>query len=183
VDGARDFRALSTALRRGDEAAWREFHGVYYPRIFRWLLALAHGDEESAAEAAHLAFLRAVRRIPDIAAPEELWRWLTRLARCAYIDEWRRRKSRGSLLRRWLDHSEPPALPPPEADPLALLDECLATLTTDDRLLLEEKYFAQQPVRALAADRDLPEKALESRLTRARERLRAALNHRLRHAD
>lgn len=178
-----DLRAHTAALRRGDEAAWREFHGGYYPRIFRWLLAVAHGDAEMAAEAAHLAFLRAVRRVPETAVPDELWRWLTRLARSAYIDEWRRRRSRGSVLRRWLDAAEPPDMTPPDSDPLAVLDECLASLTVDDRLLLEEKYFAQQPVRVLAAGRDLAEKALESRLTRARERLRVALTRRLRHAD
>jgi RNA polymerase sigma factor (sigma-70 family) len=181
VDG--DFRAQTAALRRGDEAAWREFHGAFYPRIFRRLLAVAHGDAEMAAEAAHLAFIRAVRRVPETGHPDELWRWLTVLARSAFIDEWRRRRSRGSLLRRWLDAAEPPEMSPPGSDPLALLDECLATLTADDRLLLEEKYFAQQPVRNLAAARDLAEKALESRLTRARERLRAALTQRLRHAD
>jgi RNA polymerase sigma-70 factor (ECF subfamily) len=181
VDG--DLREHTAALRRGDETAWREFHGAYYPRIFRWLLAVAHGDVEMAAEAAHLAFLRAVRRVPQNAGADELWRWLTLLARSAYIDEWRRRRSRGSLLRRWLDAAEPPDLSPPDSDPLAVLEECLASLTTDDRVLLEEKYFAQHSVRVLAAGRDLGEKALESRLTRARERLRAALTQRLRHAD
>ena len=178
-----DLRLLTAALRRGDEEAWRSFHGSFYPRLFRWLLALAHGDEEMAAEAAHLTFLRAVRRVPVTAAAEELWRWMTRLARCAYIDEWRRRNSRGNLLRRWLDHSEPPDIPPSNCDPLSVLDECLAALAEEDRLLLEEKYFARQPVRDLAAGRGLSEKALESRLTRARGRLREALNHRLRHAD
>ncbi|HEX2750833.1 MAG TPA: sigma-70 family RNA polymerase sigma factor [Verrucomicrobiales bacterium] len=178
-----DLRAFTAALRRGDEGAWREFHGTFHPRIFRWLLALAHGDEEAAAETAHLTFLRAVRRVPHTGEPDELWRWLTLLARCAYIDEWRRRKSRGNLLRRWLDHSEPPDLPLPETDTLTILDECLASLSGDDRLLLEEKYFARQPVRDLASGRQLSEKALESRLTRARERLRDALTRRLRHAD
>jgi RNA polymerase sigma-70 factor, ECF subfamily len=178
-----DLRSFTAALRRGDEGAWREFHGTLYPRLFRWLLALSHGDEEAAAEAAHLTFLRAVRRVPHTADAGELWRWMTRLARCAYIDEWRRRKSRGTLLRRWLDHSEPPNLPPADSDPLAVLDECLASLGDDDRILLEEKYFNRMPVRELATGRQLSGKALESRLTRARERLREALNHRIRHAD
>jgi len=179
----KDLRPFTAALRRGDEAAWREFHGAFYPRLFRWLLALSHGDEEAAAEAAHLTFLRAVRRVPHTDDGDELWRWMTRLARCAYIDEWRRRKSRGNLLRQWLDHSEPPDISSPDSDPLAVLDECLASLAEDDRLLLEDKYFTRQPVRDLAAGRGLTEKALESRLTRARDRLREALHHRLRHAD
>ncbi|HWB07489.1 MAG TPA: sigma-70 family RNA polymerase sigma factor [Verrucomicrobiales bacterium] len=178
-----DLRPFTAALRRGDERVWRDFHNAFYPRVFRWLLALAHGDEEAAAEAAHLTFLRAVRSVPHTGDSDELWRWMTRLARCAYIDEWRKRKSRGILLRRWLDHSEPPGIPPADSDPLAVLDECLASLSSDDRDLLEEKYFARQPVRHLAADRQLSEKALESRLTRARERLRDALTQRLRHAD
>jgi RNA polymerase sigma factor (sigma-70 family) len=178
-----DLRSFTAALRRGDEGAWREFHGTSYPRVFRWLLALSHGDEEAAAEAAHLTFLRAVRGVPHTGDADELWRWMTRLARCAYIDEWRRRKSRNTLLRRWLDHSEPPDIPPADSDPLAVLDDCLASLGEDDRILLEEKYFARQPVRELAAARHLSDKALESRLTRARERLRDALTRRIRHAD
>jgi RNA polymerase sigma factor (sigma-70 family) len=178
-----DVLSLTAALRRGHEEAWREFHGAFYPRLFRWLLALSHGDEEQAAEAAHLTFLRAVRRVPETPCGEELWRWLTRLARCAYIDEWRRRKSRGRFLSRWLDAAEPPHLPPADSDPLAALEECLACLPEEDRLLLEDKYFARQPVRDLAALRNVSEKALESRLTRARERLREALTRHLRHAD
>lgn len=191
MDG--DLRLFTAALRRGDEGVWREFHGGYYPRVFRWLLVLAHGDEEMAGEAAHLTFLRAVRGVPHTAEAEELWRWLTRLARCAYIDEWRKRKSRGNLLRRWLDHSEPENIPAADGggegegngdgDPLAVLEECLASLAEEDRVLLEEKYFARQPVRELAEGRGLSEKALESRLTRARDRLREALNRRIRHAD
>ena len=177
-----DLRPLCIALRRGDEDAWSEFHKVFYPRLFRWSLAVAHGDEEAAAEAAHLAFLRAVHHVPPAADMDELWRWLTRLARCAFIDEWRRRQSRGRFLRRWFDQSEPPNIPPEQSDPLAVLDECLATLSDDDRRLLEEKYFDRRPVRELAAGRELTEKALESRLTRARERLREALTRRLHHA-
>ncbi len=179
---ARSPSDLTAALRRGDEAAWSEFHGEYYPRLFRWLIVVTHGDEDAAAESAHLAFLRAVPRVPQVAEEAELWRWLTRLARCAYIDEWRRRQSRSSLLRRWLDSSTPPGLPAEDGDALALLDDCLATLPEDDRLLLQEKYFDRHPVRELAARRDLTEKALESRLTRARDRLRAALTTRLHHA-
>lgn len=175
--------SLTSALRAGDEAAWSAFHDTCYPRLFRWLLALSRGDEDASAEAAHTAFLRAVRRVPATGDANALWRWLTRLARSAYIDEWRRRRTRRSFLHRWLDSSEPPDLPSPDADPLEFLDGCLAALPTEDRLLLEEKYFLRQPVRMLAGERNLTEKALESRLTRARLRLRSALQNCMSHAD
>ena len=175
----KDLRLFTAALRCGDEGAWRDFHDTYYPRVFRWLLALSHGDEEAAKEAAHLTFLRAVRRVPHTGDAGELWRWMTRVARCAYIDEWRKRRSQGSLLRRCLDHMEPPDVLSVETNPHELLDECLRSLAEADRFLLEEKYFSGLSTRDLASGHNVSEKALESRLTRARDRLREAFSRRL----
>lgn len=96
-------------------------------------------------------------------------------------------------MQRWLALKPAEAVPEPEAafagapeedgDPLRFLEECLAALPPEDRLLLEEKYLKRRSAPDLAADRALSLKALESRLTRARERLRAALTRKIRHAD
>jgi RNA polymerase sigma factor (sigma-70 family) len=55
------------------------------------------------------------------------------------------------------------------------LDAALASLEREPRALLEAKYFASESVRALAERLNISEKALESRLARARNELRRAL--------
>jgi len=43
-------RALTTAVRRGDEAAFVQFHDLYNLRLYKYLLVLAKGDETEARE-------------------------------------------------------------------------------------------------------------------------------------
>ena len=43
--------ALTGRLAAGDEAAFREFHAAYFPRLFRYLIVCARGDEEAARDA------------------------------------------------------------------------------------------------------------------------------------
>jgi DNA-directed RNA polymerase specialized sigma24 family protein len=53
-------------------------------------------------------------------------------------------------------------------------------LDTTDRALIEGKYFRDLDVRTLAREFGLSEKAVESRLTRARRALRQTLSKQLR---
>jgi DNA-directed RNA polymerase specialized sigma24 family protein len=55
----------------------------------------------------------------------------------------------------------------------------MKALDTTDRALIEGKYFRDLDVRTLAGEFGLSEKAVESRLTRARRALRQALSKRL----
>jgi DNA-directed RNA polymerase specialized sigma24 family protein len=59
----------------------------------------------------------------------------------------------------------------------------MVSLPPMDRALMEEKYLRQATVRQLAAQFQLSEKAVESRLARARQGLRAALTKRLKDED
>jgi RNA polymerase sigma factor (sigma-70 family) len=61
-----------------------------------------------------------------------------------------------------------------------LLTQSLEVLTPGDRALIESKYFRGATVRALAGELQLTEKAVESRLARARRRLREEISKRLR---
>jgi RNA polymerase sigma factor (sigma-70 family) len=57
----------------------------------------------------------------------------------------------------------------------AALESALAALDVEDRSLIEAKYFSGASVRAIAGQRALSAKAVESRLTRARAELRRHL--------
>ena len=46
--GAEDIRALTLAIRRGDAAAFARFYDLYSFRLYRFLLVLARGDENTA---------------------------------------------------------------------------------------------------------------------------------------
>ncbi len=174
---------LTQALSEGDEAAWRDFHAAYAPRLLRYLLVVCQGREENAREALQQTFIRAVRYIRPCHTEAELWGWLTLLARCAAADLGRRERRYLGFLTRWLPQQSDPLPAPP--DPEGRLQDALATelaaLPAAERELLERKYLGGAAVRKLAATLGTSEKAVESRLTRARQRLKTAILNRLSH--
>ncbi len=178
-----DTAALTSAMARSDEAAWRAFHRAYFDRLYRYLIVLQRGDEDSAAELVQLTFLRIVRHVREFDDPAVFWSWLTCLARCAAADEGRKRKRRSRLMEAFA-HREEMRRAGGRGDGgqegLAVLSGCLAELPADDRLLVEGKYFERRTCAQLAADLGTTEKAVESRLGRLRKKLRAAIE---KHSD
>lgn len=179
-----ELAGLTRRLVAGDEPAWHAFHDAYYPRLLRYLLVVTRGDEQAARDAVQATFVRAARHIRAFDDEAALWSWLTRLARSALVDDHRRHRRYLGLLERFLRWS-PPADDRDQVDADArlgaLLQQLLASLPEDERLLLEQKYLAGEPVRSLALTRGQSEKAIESRLGRIRLKLRETLLHHLRH--
>jgi len=172
---AEDVAAFTARLTAAEDAAWTEAHRRYAPRLFRYLLVATRGDELAAGDALQGAFVRAVRHARVFPSEEALWGWLTLLARHALADA-RRSAGRWRAFLAGFSRIAPPAVLPPETDPLPeLLDNAMAALSDADRSLLEQKYFTAASVRDLATGAGVSEKAIESRLTRARERLRRAI--------
>lgn len=170
-----DLRRLTSALSRGDDVAWLQFHQTYGPAIFRQLLALTRGDDDLAKEALQRTYLRIARNVRPCEAEVMFKSWLRTVARTALLDCWRSRRSFTELLfRKW---QEPPELADPAADDRLMeqLDHALTRLDTADRALLESKYFSGLDVRTIAENLAITPKAAESRLTRAREALRREL--------
>ncbi len=169
---------LTSAMARGDEAAWREFHRLYFARLHRYAVVVARGDDAHAADLVQLTLLRAVRHVRRFDDEAVLWSWLTCLARCAAADEGRKRARRLRFLER-LAHWQEARRCGPGADPAAQRMEALgmhlAALPPDDRALLEGKYFDRQSHADLASAHGLSTKAVEPRLARLRAKLRAAL--------
>jgi RNA polymerase sigma-70 factor (ECF subfamily) len=174
-----DIADLTRRMSAGDERAYREFYDAYYQRLSRYLLVVAAGNEETAAEALESTLLRVVRHIRIFPSEEVFWSWLTVLARSAFHDQTRKRNRYLSFLERFTRHSQIEAIGPDsrEADARmeTALTSTLAELPYEERQLVEEKYFQRRSVRELADTFQASEKAIESRLVRIRRKLKEAL--------
>lgn len=176
-----DFDAWMGGLVRGDDGAWGEFHDVFAPRLFRYLLVILGGHEANAEDALQQAFVRAVRHVRPMPSQADLWRWLTCVARNVARDLRKREARQGGLLARWgREARAEPAEPDTDTAWEAALEGALSDLSPQDRGLIQRKYFEKQPVQAIALELSASEKAIESRLGRARARLREGILSRLR---
>ncbi len=176
---APDIAALTRAMADGDETAYRIFYDAYFDRLLRYLLVVTGGNEEAAREALQLALVRVVRHVKPFDAEEKFWSWLTVLARSALADETRKQRRYFSFLDKFTRQQEtaPVALNNGEADAelCALLESQLTALPADERQLVEQKYLLHQSVREIAGEQQTTEKAVESRLSRVRRKLKAAV--------
>lgn len=156
--------------------AYRTFYAAYFDRLLRYLLVVARGDEQAAREALQSALLRVARHIrvfPDEAA---FWSWLTVLARTAFADESRKRRRYFAFLERFRLVAEAEDTDMDADQALrALLEQKLKELPCEDQELMRRKYFDHRPVRELAAELQTTAKAIESRLSRIRRKLKEAV--------
>jgi len=177
---------MTRAMVAGDEAAYRQFHEAYCPRLHRYLLVVAAGDKDAAREALQAACIRVVRHIKVFSDEQIFWNWLTVLARTALADHRRKRSRYRAFLDRFTLHTRVEVSGPTEegqadAQLLATLERSVRELPPDERELVERKYFGREPVREIADDLQVSEKAVESRLVRVRRKLKDALLTKLKH--
>ncbi len=173
-------------MAAGDEEAFREFHANYFDRLLRYLFVVTRGDEQAARDALQETFLRIVRHIRPFNSNEAFWSWLTLLARSAATDAGRKRTRYWRMLTRYAFFRrvrEPTVEASAETRLDMLLPVAMQALEYADRELIEGKYLRRASVRELAAQFRITEKAAESRLARARERLREELSKRLNHEE
>jgi RNA polymerase sigma-70 factor (ECF subfamily) len=167
--------ALTQRLAAGDEAAFREFHAQYFDRLYQFLLVVARGQEHEAREALQETLLRVARSARPFDNETVFWCWLKAIARNAARDAGRKRSRYAALLHSFAFFKRPelPSAPATaDARLTAVLDECLAELSADDRALVQGKYFSGATVTELAHRTGLTCKAVESRLSRLRHELR-----------
>jgi RNA polymerase sigma-70 factor, ECF subfamily len=177
---------LTTSIARGDDAALRQFFEEYHLRLYRYLLVAAHGNDSLAQEALQNAFLRIVRHMKPCADADRFWRWLTRVARTALIDEARMQQRREARHLAAAQTAADAGCGWAEDGTIALtaaLDICLGELAPMERELVDAFYFHRATQAEIAAAHSLTEKAIESRLARIRHRLRTLVLERLHHAQ
>ncbi len=159
--------------------AWRTFYDTYFDRLWRYLLVIAAGNEDAAREALQAALVRVTRHIKIFRDENIFWSWLTVLARTAFADETKKQRRYFSFLDRFAQHAEVEldGANDNQADGRLqiLLEQKIALLPPDEQKLVGQKYFARRPVREIADEQQTTEKAIESKLSRVRRKLKDAV--------
>jgi RNA polymerase sigma-70 factor, ECF subfamily len=180
-----DIADVTSRMVKGDEMAYRLFYDEYYERLRRYLLVVTSGNEEATREALQSTLVRVVKHIRKFSTENELWSWLTVLAKTALFDQTRKRKRYWSFLERFTRHTEIEQSGDvgveSDAQLMTLLEQGLATLPADEKKLIESKYLQGTSVRELAEEFQTTEKSVESRLVRIRRKLKASLLEGLKH--
>lgn len=162
----REIRELTREMTRGCEAAWRGFYANYHRRLRGYLTVCWKGEAAAVDDLLQETLLRAVKHIRAFDSEDALWSWLTVLAKSAVVDHGRK----VGHFRRFLQAFVPErsARIPPDA----ILKEATRKLSGKNRQLLVWKYEEGRTVSEIACLLEISEKAVESRLTRARAALK-----------
>jgi RNA polymerase sigma-70 factor (ECF subfamily) len=172
-------RSLTQGLAAGREEAFREFHSIYFDRLYQFLLVVSRGQEQEARDALQETLLRVARSARAFDSEEIFWCWLKAVARNAARDGGRKHRRYVELLRLFALERAPEPPEPPDGALGAALEESLDELDPDDRGLMEAKYVNGESIRELSASAGATEKAVESRLLRLRRRLRESMLRKL----
>lgn len=166
----------TSALAKGDEAAWRWLHEHYYLSLLRYA---AHrcGDASAATEIVQDAYLRIARHAKPFVSESDFWGWLCCIVRCVASD-YRRHIRRRSLLMEKYAHwrasrsDDGAEWHPSTKHALALINDALAKLPDEDGALLRGKYWEGRTTDELATALGTTSKTVEHRLARLRKQLR-----------
>lgn len=160
------FRELTRALTKGSEEGWGLFFDQYARRLRGYLSACWRGEDECLDDLLQETLLRAVKHMRVFDDEGALWSWLTVLARSVVADRGRRETRWRRFMK--LFREKRPMLPKRDEN----LRAAFAKMSSEERRLLEMKYEENLKVAEIAAKLETIEKAVESRLTRARCSLR-----------
>ena len=178
VAPANEFLALTQKVAAGDDSAAQEFFEAYCDRIFRYALVVTRGNEDLAREVLSATMIKAARYMRPLSSDEDIWRWLTRIARSQFVDHCRKTRRTVPLVSSDDVLTQTSALNPDSTLGDAL-NEALNELPAEERELVERFYVDDVSQAALAEDIHSTRKAVESRLARIRRKLRAAILQKL----
>jgi RNA polymerase sigma factor (sigma-70 family) len=174
-------RALTAAIARGDEAAFRTLYDRYQQRLFRLALVLGRGDESLAQDMVQSVFVTAAKKLRRADSEEHLWNWLARVARQNFAKTWRQRQHDPAAANAEALTEDWPASAEPDSFLEEVLENALRLLDSDEQQLIRIFYFDRLSQKEIAEQLGTTPKAISSRLERAREKLRSLIKRALSH--
>jgi RNA polymerase sigma-70 factor (ECF subfamily) len=90
-------KALVRRLLAGEEAAFRQFFDVHFPRLYRFALRRTAGDHDAAEEIAQKTLIMAMRKLHTFRAEAALFTWLCAICR-REVSAWRIAQGRRAAL-------------------------------------------------------------------------------------
>ena len=170
ADADAEIFVLTKKLRDGDDSAWRVFFNDYYGRTRAYVRKVWRGGDEAVDDLVQETLVRAVRHIRPFESEEALWCWLTCLAKSVVADRGRKESRKSGFLERLFRRTSQE-----DFDGAGIVEsvrELLPGLRKRTAGLLSAKYLEGKTVAEMAVELSLSEKAVESRLTRARAEFR-----------
>jgi RNA polymerase sigma-70 factor (ECF subfamily) len=168
-------RDLVVRARGGDREAFSELAARSIGRLTA-VARMILRDEYAAQDAVQEAFIEAWRSLPGLREPDRFEAWMRRLLVRACFDTARRSRRIGTLeIRLTEDHQQVPA--DGERD-LALHDQLergLARIPAEQRVAVVLVYYLDLPLAEAAEAMGIPVGTTKSRLSRATQALRAAV--------
>jgi RNA polymerase sigma-70 factor (ECF subfamily) len=156
----------------------RAVHDEHGPALMRYVLRLTNGDTQFAEDVVQESLLRLWKKPDLLEQPSESARaWLFTVARNVVIDD--RRSSRYS--REFSTEDVPERDTSDPIDPSLdkwILSDALLSLTQEHRSAIVRAYYLQQTVADIAAQEQIAEGTVKSRLHYALKALRNALQER-----
>lgn len=169
-----DWLALTSAIRRGDTAAFETLYELWFDRACAMVRARTGRDEAFCLDAVHDAMVRAIRTIRPMRRREDVDRWMARLVHGSAIDLLRKERRRARR-----EHARPaPAHPVDSPADLAELDEHITALRAElrglsdaDGALLRHRFGLGLTLKQVGRASGLSGQAAHGRIRRAVTRL------------
>jgi RNA polymerase sigma-70 factor (ECF subfamily) len=176
MPASRADRALGKALGAGDARALETFHARYGATIFGYLLHVLR--ERASAEDVFQQVMTEIWRRGERydAARGSLATWALTIARSRAIDELRRQRPEPHDPAELPEPAVPPKLPQDEALDRWRMSHLLSRLPSDERRLLELRFYGDLSQTEIATQTGLALGTIKSRMVRGLERLRALMD-------
>jgi len=162
---------------RGDRSAFAEL----YDRRARLIRAICYdttGDSHACADLTQEVFLRAYRKLSDLADPARFTPWLVSIARRVCLEWVRKRHRDRRVFGESIGESDVSFEDHPSGDDVAELREAITQLPPKDRLALHSFYLQELDPEQARAVLGLSRSGLYRALASARRKLAAVLQQR-----
>ena len=176
-----DLSRMTKQMSRQNEAAYREFFNLYYKRLWAYLITVSKGNFNDVEEAVQLTLIRVVKNIRAFEREDVFWNWLTRLAKSAYIDCYRKQSTFQKLVSSFRQYRENSDSYQTSTSTEICIEQALNRLDSANQQLIRWKYFDNWSYDAIADELGVSSKAIESRLGRARKKLKQLILELARH--
>jgi RNA polymerase sigma-70 factor (ECF subfamily) len=167
-------------LRSLDRRAWADAYERHLTAVYGCIVALVIGNRTIAEDLHQQVWLAALESTADFDEGRGDFRaWICGIARRQVAWHYRRQRTAAVVgIEPEFDPADDALLPPDVAEQIELeaqVQAAVATLPDEYRSVLVAKYVEGLSVAAIATAQNRTSKAIESVLTRARERLRKLL--------